>query len=184
LRAITGSNSSDAQPVASLPDELNTFYALFEVSNTTPTARLAEDQADCTPSLTMVDVRRALKRINPRKSPGPDGIPGRLLIGCTNQLAEVFPSIFNLFLYQSAVPTCFKQTTIVPVPKKPSITCLNDYRPVALSPIIMKCFKRLVRTHICSTHLGSLLYRPNRSTYDGIHTLGTYAIFPLLYLNT
>ena len=41
-------------------------------------------------------------------------------------------------------------TTIVPVSKKSSITCLNDYRPVALTPIIMKCFKQQVRTHICS----------------------------------
>jgi len=58
LRAITdykGRNSSDAQPTASLPDELNTFYAWFEVSNTTPTARLAEDQDDCSLSLTMAE---------------------------------------------------------------------------------------------------------------------------------
>jgi len=35
LRAITdykGRSSSDVQPAASLPDELNTFYARFEVS--------------------------------------------------------------------------------------------------------------------------------------------------------
>jgi len=115
----------------------------------------AEDQDDCTLSLTTADVRRAHKRINPQKSPGPDGIPGRVLRECADQLAEIFTSIFNLCLYQSAVPTVFKQTTIVPIPKKPSITCLNDYRPVALTPIIMKCFKRLVRTHICSTLPGT-----------------------------
>jgi len=68
----------------------------------------------------------------------------------SHQLAEVFISIFNLFLYQSAFPTCFKKATIVPVLKKPSITCLNDYRPVVLPPIIMKCLERLVRTHMCS----------------------------------
>jgi len=92
-----------------------------------------------------------------RKSPGPEGITGRgVLRGCANQLAELSTSIFNLSLYQSAVPICFKQTTIVPVQKKPSFTCLNDYRPVALNTIIMKCFERLVRTHICSTHPDTL----------------------------
>jgi len=50
-------------------------------------------------------LRRALKKVNPRKSPGPDGIPGRVLRGCADQLAEVFNSIFSLSLYQSAVPT-------------------------------------------------------------------------------
>ena len=42
------------------------------------------------------------------------------------------------------IPTCFKQTTIVPVPKKAKVTCLNDYRPVALMSVGMKCFERLV----------------------------------------
>jgi len=148
---------------------LNTFYAWFEVSNTFPTMRLAEDKDDGTVSLTMADVRRALKRINPRKSPGPDSIPGCVLSGCANQLAEVFTSIFNLSLYQSAVTTCFKQTTIVPIPRKLSITCLNVYCPVEMTPIIMKCFERLVRTHICSTLPVTLdplqfAYRPNIST--------------------
>ena len=54
-------NSNDARPAASLPDELNTFYARFEATNTTPSVRLAEDQDDYTLSLTMADVRRDLK---------------------------------------------------------------------------------------------------------------------------
>jgi len=51
LRAINRPNSSDAQPAASLPDELNAFYAQLEVSNNIPTARLAEDQDNSTLSL-------------------------------------------------------------------------------------------------------------------------------------
>ncbi len=47
-------------------------------------------------------------------------------------------------------PTCFKATTIIPVPKKSSPSCFNDYRPVALTPILMKCFERLVMHHIKS----------------------------------
>ncbi|KAJ8369561.1 hypothetical protein SKAU_G00095890 [Synaphobranchus kaupii] len=73
LRSITdykGRNSSDAQPAVSLPDELNTFYVRFEASNTIPIARLAEEQDDCTLSLCMADMRRAFKRVNPRKSAG------------------------------------------------------------------------------------------------------------------
>uniref|UniRef100_A0A8C8G2P0 Olfactomedin-like 3a n=1 Tax=Oncorhynchus tshawytscha TaxID=74940 RepID=A0A8C8G2P0_ONCTS len=48
---------------------------------------------------------------------------------------------------QSAVPTCFKMPTIVPVPKKAKVTELNDYRPIALTSVIMKCFERLVTEH-------------------------------------
>ncbi|KAI5613979.1 gastrula zinc finger protein XlCGF28.1-like [Silurus asotus] len=87
------------------------------------------------------DVRRAFKRVNTRKAAGPDGITGRVLKACADQLAPVFTEIFNVSLEQSVVPSCFKQSTIVPVPKKPQ---LNDYRPVALTSVVMKCFKRLV----------------------------------------
>ena len=76
---------------------------------------------------------------------------------------------------QSAVPTCFKRATIVPVPKKAKVTELNDYRPVALTFAILKCFERLVKDHITSTStLPDTLdplqfaYRPNRSTDDAI----------------
>ncbi|KAI3364573.1 hypothetical protein L3Q82_011361 [Scortum barcoo] len=75
-------------------------------------------------------------------APGPDGIPGRALKVCADQLADVFADIFNLSLLQSVVPTCFKETIIVPVHKKTKILSLNDYRPVALTSTIMKCFER------------------------------------------
>ena len=51
-------------------------------------------------------------------------------------------------LSESVILTCFKQTTIVPVPKKAMITCLNDYRSVALTSVAMKCFESLVMAHI------------------------------------
>ncbi|KAI4885856.1 hypothetical protein NFI96_032282 [Prochilodus magdalenae] len=31
---------------------------------------------------------------------------------------------------------------------KSIITCMNDYRPIALTPIVMKCFERLILSHI------------------------------------
>ncbi|KAI3360655.1 hypothetical protein L3Q82_002520 [Scortum barcoo] len=43
---------------------------------------------------------------------------------------------------QSVVPTCFKETIIVPVHKETKILCLDDYHPVALTSTIMKCFER------------------------------------------
>ncbi|KAI3352575.1 hypothetical protein L3Q82_005511 [Scortum barcoo] len=76
-------------------------------------------------------------------------------------------------LLQSVVPTCFKETIIVPVPKKTKILSLNDDRPVALTSTIMKCFERLVKLFITSSIPDSLdplqfAYRPNRSTEDAI----------------
>lgn len=90
-----------------------------------------------------------LSKVNAWKAAGPDGIPGRVLRACAEQLAVVFTNIFNLSLGEAAVPTSFKTTTIVPVPKHSTASALNDFCPVAL--IIAKCFERLVLSHLKST---------------------------------
>ncbi|MCJ8741284.1 hypothetical protein PDJAM_G00068850 [Pangasius djambal] len=88
------------------------------------------------------NVRKTLSRINPRKAAGPDNIPGHVLRDCAAQLTDVLTDIFNISLSQAVIPTCLKSTTIIPVPKKSTVSCLNDYRPIALTPIMMKCFER------------------------------------------
>ncbi len=76
-------------------------------------------------------------------------------------------------LSQAVIPTCLKSTTIIPVPKKSPVSCLNDYCPIALTPIIMKCFERLVMHNIKTSIPNTLdplqfAYRPNRSMDDAI----------------
>lgn len=88
-------------------------------------------------------------------------------------MAYVLTDIFKTSLDLAKVPLCFQSAVIVPVPKKPHISSLNDYRPVALTPIMMKCFERLVRKHIISRLPTTFdpfqfAYRPNRSTEDAI----------------
>ncbi len=162
---------------ASLPDELNTFFARFESNS--PAEEVQKAQEDpCPPIISRTDVCRWLKWINTRKAPGPDGIPGRTLKVCADQLADVFTDIFSLSLLQSINPTYFKKTTIVPVPKKSKTLCLNDCHPVALTSTIMKCFERLVKTFITSSLPDSLdplqfAYRSNRSTDNASLALHT-----------
>ncbi len=109
--------------------------------------------------------------MNVRKAAGPDGITGRVLRSCADQLAGLFTSIFNESLTTSVVPTSFKKSVIIPVPKNSKPSCLNDYRPVALTSTVMKVFERLLKKHICSSIPATLdplqfAYRPNRSADD------------------
>jgi len=62
------------------------------------------------------------------------------------------------------------------VPKTTTVSCLNDYRPVALTPIVMKCFERLVMTQITekidvSIDQNQYAYRKNRSTADAVSSV-------------
>ncbi len=79
----------------------------------------------------------------------------------------------HVIIATSVVPTSFKKSVIIPVPKNSKPSCLNDYRPVALTSTVMKVFERLLKKHICSSIPVTLdplqfAYRPNRSTDDAI----------------
>ena len=82
--------------------------------------------------------------------------------------------IFNTSLETCHVPACFKTSTIIPVPKKTKITGLSDYRPVALTSVVMKAFERLVLFYlkaITDPLLDPLqfAYRANRSVDDAVN---------------
>ncbi|XP_062848890.1 signal peptide peptidase-like 2 [Trichomycterus rosablanca] len=176
IQVISNYKPSNSIPVTtdvSFLNELNDFYARFDRDNreTATQTRLSADHQPL--SLSSTDVYTALSQINARKAAGPDGIPGRALRACAEQLTGIFTDIFNLSLTQATVPTCFKSTSIVPVPKHSSPTCLNDYRPVALTPIVMKCFERLVLAHLKNCLPPTLdphqfAYRSNRCTEDAV----------------
>ncbi|KAK1804783.1 hypothetical protein P4O66_003542 [Electrophorus voltai] len=115
LRMITEYRSSPSRPMSadeSLANELNTFFARFEATSSSANANstnnangaigaangaCAEPTIEQRPLIiTESDVRRVFKRVNARKAAGPDGICGRVLKACADQLAPVFTDIFNL----------------------------------------------------------------------------------------
>ncbi|KAL0148948.1 hypothetical protein M9458_055752 [Cirrhinus mrigala] len=137
------------------------------------------------------DVCKVFRKQKIRKAKGPDGVSPACLKACAVQLSSIFTLIFNRSLELCLVPSCFKCSTIIPVPKKPKTTGLNDYRPVALTSVVMKSFERLVLAYLKDI-TGPLLdplqfaYRANRSVDDavnvGLHYIlqhldkpGTYA---------
>ena len=144
LQIITdykGKNSNELPSDMSLPDELNNFYARFEASNTEACMRASAAPVDCVITLSVTNVSKTFKQVNIHKA------AGRVFRACADQLVSLFTNIFNMSLTESVIPTCSKQTTIVPVPKNTKVICLNDYQPVALTSIAMKCFERLVMAH-------------------------------------
>ncbi len=96
-----------------LAEELNTFYGRFDCNGganlpNCPSGSSRQSSNDHIITFSEDDVRRELKRVNVRKAAGPDGITGRVLRSCADQLAGLFTSIFNESLATSVVPTSFK----------------------------------------------------------------------------
>ncbi len=92
ITGFKGNKPATVNIAASLPDELNTFYACFEADNTahTESAHTAAAEEVSPLTLSVADVTQSFKRVNIRKAVGPDDIPGRVLKACAFQLAGVF----------------------------------------------------------------------------------------------
>ncbi|KAK3517002.1 hypothetical protein QTP70_029966 [Hemibagrus guttatus] len=82
------------------------------------------------------------------------------------------------------VPACFKRSTIIPIPKKPKITGLNDYRSVALMSVVMKSFERLLLKFADDTTVIGLIQDGDESAYrQEIEQLAAWCSLNNLELN-
>ncbi|XDV41036.1 hypothetical protein PO909_009977 [Leuciscus waleckii] len=158
---------------ATLPDCLNNFYARFDRLNGDTPSKLGLNTEECALHVTQEQVRKVFGQLNPRKAVGPDGVSPKVLKVCGEQLAGVYTDIFNLSLTHGVVPRLFKSSIIIPVPKKANTSTLNDFRPVALTSVPMKCLEKLVLRHINSVVPDTVdplqfAYRPNRSVDDAV----------------
>ncbi|KAK3538473.1 hypothetical protein QTP86_003690 [Hemibagrus guttatus] len=188
LKDITNYKTPSPSTAANqqLAEDLNEFYFRFETAGLTPhvpsenlsTQPLTPPATPLSPTpalrISEDDVRQIFLKQKRRKAPGPDSVTPACLKTCADQLAFIFSQIFNRSLELCEVPACFKRSTIIPIPKKPNITGLNDYRPVALTSVVMKSFERLVLAYLKNI-TGPLLdplqfaYRANRSVDDAVN---------------
>ncbi|KAK3549510.1 hypothetical protein QTP86_002481 [Hemibagrus guttatus] len=192
LKNITNYKTSAPCSVVNqqLADNLNVFYCRFEKPSLTPLTHPDLHPSHpltppanplCLPPATQnilkfceEDVFQVFKKQKTRKAPGPDGVSPACLKVRADQLAPIVTQIFNRSLVQCEVPRCFKRSTIIPVPKKPKISGLNDYRPVTLTSVVMKSFERLVLTYLKDI-TGPLLdphqfaHQANRSVDDAVN---------------
>ncbi|XP_071944816.1 uncharacterized protein [Antedon mediterranea] len=155
-----------------LPQRLNDFFSRFD------TPPLHEDNnyenGNDVP-LVVLEENTCIEfsRCKSNKSAGPDGISPMLVKHCCKQIAHIFTYIFNFSLISQIIPRCFKDSIIVPIPKRSPIETLNDYRPITLTSDLMKCFEHIVLNYLkakCPRDLDQyqFAYRPNRSTEDAV----------------
>ncbi|KAF7646764.1 hypothetical protein LDENG_00182510, partial [Lucifuga dentata] len=108
------------------------------------------------------------------KSCGPDGISA-FLLNCAEELTPAWCPIFQQSLDTQTVYSNCSRSVIIPVPKKAHPTENNDFRAVALTSVVMKCFEKCVVAMLkedVNSRLDPLqfAYRQRRSTGDAINS--------------
>ncbi len=168
-----------SDPPITMPiNDMNNYFNRFdtEVSSFNCNS-ICQTIQYCSPiNLTELDVVASISKIKPGKVGGPDGISGKVLKSCCHQLKSVLTRLFQALLQAGIVPSLWKESVIVPIPKGPSVYTVNDFRPIALTSVLCKTMERILAKYLMSS-VGSstdplqFAYRRNRGTDDAVLTM-------------
>lgn len=172
-------HSFDGKTDSELADILNIFYNRFNIYDFTKelsTFREPWAEQNVAINIDKNRVHKILRGVKERESPGPDNIGGRLIKSCAEPLSDIFAFIFNKSLQLHQVPHLWKESAIVPVPKTKVPKSLDDFRPVALTSLIMKAFEKIIKQEILAITQSQLdplqfAYRAGRGVEDATGSL-------------
>lgn len=146
------SSTVDPEDIESYVNDLNAFYARFDIHNFKEECenliKVAKERNNARIIITYEDVIQSMRRVKIGKSSGPDNISARVLRLCLEQFARPIVVLFQDSLDHGRVPMLWKLSEIIPVPKIRFPKELNDLRPVTLTSIIMKCLEDIVKKYL------------------------------------
>jgi hypothetical protein len=96
-------------------------------------------------AITAAEVKAEINRLNTRKAPGYDLIPGQILKRLPRKTVFLLTVVFTRKLTLTYFPVLWKYAEIIMIPKpgKPPHETYS-YRPISLLPITSKLFERLL----------------------------------------
>ncbi len=184
MKAMTGLSTTQKPLVTDneleFANQLNGFFGRFEKGNDTDlaaeitkTVALSEsDRSD----VSVEQVRNIFKSLNQRKATGPDNLSAYILKTFADELAPVWQPIYKCSLNTGSIPLMWRTSHIIPVPKVKCPKQPSDYRPVTLTPVVMKALEKIVVQELSESMADKLdsqqfAYKHNRSTEDAVVTL-------------
>ena len=127
---------------------------------------------------TTEEVLEAIRRLQPGKAPGPDGIPPEIFKEGGPHIAQELTSLFQLFWEKEELPQDLKDANIVYLYKhKGDKTLCDNYRGISLLSIAGKILAKVIVSRISKHLLEGIVsesqcgFRANRGTVDMIFAI-------------
>jgi exonuclease III len=123
-------------------------------------------------------IHKIIKSLKNTNSVGYDGLSTIVIKHCSEQLMTPLSHIINLSIAQGVFPDDLKVTILKPLYKKGDREACDNYRPIALIPVVSKIFERVIynsfnnfleKENIFTQE--QFGFRKNRSTILAIHSL-------------
>ena len=156
-----------------LPNSFNHFFSRFESSDFSESISLCKKSLEPLNEIVISQecVTTLFKKVKIRKAAGPDAICGRTLHYCADQLSGVFTRLFQMCADLGQIPKLWKTSTIIPIPKSKNSKELKEFRPVALTSLVMKNFEKILKNITVSLIQDKLdplqfAYQPKKGVED------------------
>ena len=96
------------------------------------------------------EVRTLLKELNPKKSPGYDHVPQKLLNIAAQEMSIPLTPLINGSIKTTSFPDQLKLAELSSLLKNSDSLLTGNYRPVSVLTCILKCLKRFTMTKFMS----------------------------------
>ena len=90
------------------------------------------------------DIISLIRKLNPTKANGSDGISGQMLLLCDDSVILPLRIIFYNILSTAIYPDIWKLANVTPIFKKGDKQLIKNYRPISVHPICGKIFEKIV----------------------------------------
>ena len=90
------------------------------------------------------DIISLIRKINPNKATGSDGLSGQMLLLCVDSVVLPLHITFINILLTSIYHDMWKLANVTPIFKKGDKQLINNYRPISLLPICGKIFEKMI----------------------------------------
>ena len=161
LKSPCGTLTNDNTEKAGL---LNKFFAsVFETEGTEALPDFPDREfADIitTVEITENTIMKAISKLKPSKSQGPDNIHPKLIKECSHQLLTPLKSIFVKSLEESKIPEVWRKANVTAIHKSGDKTNPENYRPISLTSVPCKLMERVVRDTIMDHMEQNNLFSP------------------------
>ena len=117
-------------------------------------------------TFTRESVEAAIKSLKANSAPGPDGMTSELLSKCASVISEPLASLFSKSMQEASVPSLLKRAAVVPIYKGGDRSDPSNYRPVSLTPILMKIMEKIVCEKMVAFLSENNLFNPNLGTHQ------------------
>ena len=119
------------------------------------------------------DIETIIKNLSLNKATGPDNLPAKLLKPVASIIASPITYILNQSFRTASVPSQWKCARVTPIFKGGDKTCMENYRPISVIPILAKIIQKVAYDQAMNYLTNNKILSACQSGFRPVHSTET-----------